>query len=66
VSKVVCATLVWDAEKGEGEVVYYQAWRRSPWIVKADALVDWVGTLKRDYEAHVSDGVKPKPQGKDK
>lgn len=45
------ARLVWDGE--EGHVRFDEDFNTADWVLKADALVDWIADLQTRYGEHV-------------
>lgn len=48
-SKVQYARLKFDYDSGEGEIVYMNGFEQASWVVKADALQDWIHELQAMY-----------------
>lgn len=57
----VLGVLVWNDDRGEGEVLLVPGFARGDGLTSKDALSDWRGLLDREYDAwSVSKGrVKP-------
>jgi len=45
------AKLSFSNESGEGKVAFMNDFKEQDWVVQADALVDWIHFLKKEYEA---------------
>ena len=51
------AKLSFSNESGEGKVAFMNDFKEQDWIVQADALVDWIYFLKKEYEALLQNHV---------
>lgn len=55
---MVLGSLKWSYARGEGKVTFGAGWNDADWVVKADALVDWIAALNEAYESHLESGSK--------
>jgi len=56
-SKVQYARLRFDHDIGEGEIVYMNGFEQTSWVVKADALQDWIHELQTMYNNLLTHGT---------
>lgn len=47
--------LKWDWDAGEGKVVFPKEFEELNWIVKADALIDWIADFTDKYNSLFTD-----------
>jgi hypothetical protein len=50
-SAMITPKLKWSWDAGEGDVKFPKEFRDMDWIVKADALQDWISILEKEYNA---------------
>lgn len=48
-TKIQYARLKFDYNLGEGEIVFMNGFEHQDWVVKADALKDWIYDLETMY-----------------
>lgn len=56
-SKVQYARLKFDHDMGEGEIVFMNGFEQENWVLKADALKDWISDLERMYHNLLTHGT---------
>lgn len=58
-SRVQYARLKFDHNMGEGKIVFMNGFENTDWVVRADALQDWIGILTEEYNKVIAKEKNP-------
>jgi len=58
-SKVQYAKLKFDHFNGDGIVTFMNGFENTDWVVRADALQDWIGILTEEYNKVIAEEKNP-------